>query len=99
MTYLQKSVDTAFKSVTDAREERITKVNEANKYKNEKINEVIGKESAILSNANAQKTVLIEKAKGEVAKFNSLMQNIKKPTSYKKRLDYKYSKMCTQMPK
>lgn len=65
-------VDAAFKSVTDAREERVTKINEANKYKNEKMNELVGKESAILSNADAQKTVLIENAKGDVAKFNAL---------------------------
>lgn len=70
-------VDAAFKSVTDAREERVTKINEANKYKNEKINEVSGKESAILSKADAQKTVLIETAKGDVAKFNALYKEYK----------------------
>lgn len=70
-------VDSAFKSVTDAREERVTKINEANKYKNEKINEVSGRESAILSQADAQKTVLIESAKGDVAKFNALYKEYK----------------------
>lgn len=71
-------VDKAFKSVTDAREERVTKINEANKYRNEKMNELAGKESAILSKANAQKTVAIQKAKGDVAKFNALYEEYTK---------------------
>lgn len=64
-------VDAAFKAVTDAREERITKINEANKYRNEKINQVQGEQSAILSRAEGEKIKLTEKAKGDVAKFNA----------------------------
>ncbi len=68
-------VDAAFKAVTDAREERLTKINNAQKYKNEKINEVKGGErDAILSQAEATKVSLIEKAKGgDTARFNAML--------------------------
>lgn len=65
-------VDAAFKAVTDAREERITKINEAEKYRNEKINQVEGERAAILSRAEGKKISLTEKAKGDVAKFNAI---------------------------
>ncbi len=65
-------VDAAFKSVTDAREERITKINQAEKYRNEKINQVEGERAAILSRAEGEKISVIEKAKGDVAKFNAI---------------------------
>ena len=70
-------VDAAFKAVTDAREERITKINEANKYRNEKINQVEGEQSAILSRAEGEKISLTEKAKGDVAKFNAIYSEYK----------------------
>lgn len=70
-------VDAAFKAVTDAREERITKINEANKYRNEKINQVTGEQSAILSRAEGEKIKLTEKAKGDVAKFNAIYSEYK----------------------
>lgn len=66
-------VDAAFKAVTDAREERLTKINNAQKYKNEKINEVKGERDAILSQAEATKVSLIEKAKGDTARFNAML--------------------------
>ena len=65
-------VDAAFKAVTDAREERITKINEANKYRNEKINQVEGEKAAILSRAEGEKITLTEKAIGDVARFNAI---------------------------
>lgn len=70
-------VDAAFKAVTDAREERITKVNEANKYKNEKLNQVKGESEAILSKAEGDKVAVIEEAKGNVASFNALYSEYK----------------------
>lgn len=70
-------VDAAFKAVTDAREERITKINEAEKYKNEKINQVEGEQSAILSRAEGEKISIVEKAKGDVAKFNAIYSEYK----------------------
>jgi len=65
-------VDSAFKAVTDAREERLTIINNARKYKNEKINEVIGEKDAILSQAHATSVSAVEKAKGDTARFNAL---------------------------
>ncbi|HZJ57272.1 MAG TPA: FtsH protease activity modulator HflK [Clostridia bacterium] len=65
-------VSEAFKAVTDAREERVTKINNAEKYKNEKMNEVMGERDALISDAEAVKTSRIEKAKGDVAKFNAV---------------------------
>lgn len=72
-----QEVDSAFKAVTDAREERITKINEANKYRNEKINQVAGEQSAILSKAEGEKISIIEKAKGDVAQFNAIYSEYK----------------------
>ncbi len=77
-------VDAAFKSVTDAREERITKINEANKYRNEKINQVKGEQSAILSKAEGEKISIIEKAKGDVAQFNAIYSEYKNNPSITK---------------
>lgn len=65
-------VDSAFKAVTDAREERLTKINNAQKYRNEKINEVIGEKDAILSQAEATRVSVVEKAKGDTARFNAI---------------------------
>ncbi len=80
-------VDAAFKSVTDAREERITKINEANKYRNEKINKVAGEQAAILSRAEGEKISTIEKAKGDVAIFNAIYSEYKvNPTITRHRL-------------
>jgi len=70
-------VDAAFKAVTDAREERITKINEAEKYRNEKINQVEGEIAAILSKAEGERITLIEKAKGDVAQFNAIYSEYK----------------------
>lgn len=65
-------VDSAFKAVTDAREERLTKINQAEKYRNEKINEVKGEKDAILSQAEATSVSVVEKAKGDTARFNAI---------------------------
>lgn len=65
-------VDSAFKAVTDAREERLTKVNNAEKYRNEIINEVKGEKDAIISKAEATSVSLVEKAKGDTARFDAL---------------------------
>lgn len=74
-------VDTAFKSVTDAREERLTKINNAQKYKNEKVNEVIGERDAILSKAEATKVSSVEKAKGDTARFNAILSEYQRNQS------------------
>lgn len=67
-----QTVSDAFKKVTSAREERITKINEATRYRNELLNTAEGKKEAIISNAEAEKVKRIEEAKGNVATFNAL---------------------------
>lgn len=77
-------VDQAFKRVTSAREERMTKINEATKYKNEKVNAAKGTESALISNAERMRTERIEKAKGDVATFNAIYTEYAKNKSVTK---------------
>lgn len=67
-----KTVSDAFKKVTSAREERVTKINEATRYRNELLNTAEGKKEAIISKAEAEKVKRIEEAKGNVATFNAL---------------------------
>lgn len=67
-----EEVRRAFMEVTDAREERLTKINEAHKYRNQEINVAEGEKDAIISRAEATKTERIERARGDVAKFNAL---------------------------
>ena len=82
-----EEVDSAFKAVTDAREERLTKINQAEKYRNEKINGVIGEKDAILSQAEATSVSLVEKSKGDTARFNALYgEYIKNKAVTKQRL-------------
>ena len=73
-----EEVKTAFKSVTDARENMNTIINEANKYKNEKSNEAQGTRDALISEAEGDKADRIGKAKGDVAVFNQLYAEYKK---------------------
>ena len=65
-------VDAAFKAVTDAREQRLTKINEAEKYRNEKLNRIKGEQDAIISRAEGTKITMVEKAKADVASFNAI---------------------------
>jgi membrane protease subunit HflK len=65
-------VRSAFTAVTDARETKNTKTNEAEKYKNQRESEAIGEISAINSRAEGQRTARIEQARGEVAVFDKL---------------------------
>ncbi|MHB1125475.1 MAG: FtsH protease activity modulator HflK [Bacillota bacterium] len=65
-------VKSAFQAVTDAREMKNTKINEAEKYQNEKIPNARGEASARINNAEATKIERIAHAQGDVARFNSL---------------------------
>lgn len=67
-----EEVSLAFRKVTDAREERNTKINQAQRYRNENYNMALGEKDAIISRAEGQKVERIERARGDVAKFNSL---------------------------
>jgi modulator of FtsH protease HflK len=67
-------VRAAFTAVTDARETKSTKENEAKKYRNQRIEEAKGESDAILSEARGQKTARVEQALGDVAVFNKLYE-------------------------
>ena len=69
-----EEVRAAFTAVTDAREMRLTKINEAEKYSNQRKNEAEGEKSAILSKAEGEKQTRIQQARGEVALFNQLYE-------------------------
>lgn len=69
-----KEVRAAFTAVTDARETKNTKKNEAEKYQNQKESEAQGEKDAIISRAEGEKTARIEQAKGEVAVFDKLFE-------------------------
>ena len=69
-----EEVRLAFRKVTDAREEKNTKINQAKRYENEQLNVALGEKEAIISRAEGQKTERIESARGDVAKFNALYQ-------------------------
>lgn len=65
-------VSTAFKEVTNAREEKNTKINNAKKYENDIIPKARGEAQAMIENAEAIKKSRILNAEGDVAKFNAL---------------------------
>ena len=65
-------VRAAFTAVTDARETKSTKENEAEKYGNKRLQEAEGEKDALMSEALGQKTARIEQALGDVAVFNKL---------------------------
>ncbi|MFC4403689.1 FtsH protease activity modulator HflK [Gracilibacillus xinjiangensis] len=67
-----EEVRQAFMKVTDARETMNTKKNEADKYRNEIIEEAQGEKDAIISRAEGDKVERIETARGNVAGFNAL---------------------------
>ncbi|WP_274307702.1 FtsH protease activity modulator HflK [Solibacillus daqui] len=69
-----EEVRASFTAVTDAREMKSTKINEAIKYNNQRTSEAAGEMKAILSKAEGEKTARIEQAKGEVALFNQLYE-------------------------
>lgn len=67
-----EEVSLAFRKVTDAREERNTKINQANRYRNEILNIAKGESEAIISRAEGQRIARIEGARGDVAKFQAI---------------------------
>jgi membrane protease subunit HflK len=65
-------VQQAFKEVTNAREEKSTKINNARKYENDIIPKARGEAQAALENAEAGKKSRILNAQGDIAKFNAV---------------------------
>mgnify|MGYP001176944903 CR=1 FL=1 len=77
----------AFREVTNAREEKNTKINQATKYENERIPKARGEAQALLEQAEAQKKSRILNAQGDVAKFNAIYEEYKlNPDVTEKRL-------------
>jgi modulator of FtsH protease HflK len=65
-------VQQSFKDVTNAREEKNTKVNVARRYENERIPVARGEAQALLEAAQATKEERIYSALGDVAKYNAI---------------------------
>lgn len=67
----------AFREVTNAREEKNTKINNAAKYENDRIPKARGEAQALIENAEGQKKSRILNAEGDVAKFNAIFGEYK----------------------
>ncbi len=65
-------VQEAFRDVTNAREEKNTKINNARRYENDRIPKARGEAQALLEQAEAEKESRILNARGDVANFNAL---------------------------
>lgn len=68
------AVKDAFKSVNDAREQRNTRINEAEKYRNERLPVARGEAQKLIEDALARKAQRINTAMGDVAKYKALLE-------------------------
>lgn len=79
----------AFKAVETAKQGKETALNNANKYRNEKLPEAEAKADQIIQDAEAEKEVRINEAEAEVARFNAMYEEYSKnPEVTKKRMFY-----------
>ena len=79
----------AFKAVETAKQGKETAINNANKYRNEKLPEATAQTDKILQEAESTKAQRINEANAEVAKFNAMYQEyIKNPEVTKNRMFY-----------
>ncbi len=77
----------AFKAVETAKQGKETSINNANKYRNEKLPEAEAKADQILQNAEAAKEQRINEANGQVARFNAIYgEYIKNPVITRQRM-------------
>ena len=84
-----KEIMEAFKQVETAKQGKETAINNANKYRNEKIPNAQAEADKIVKDAEAYKTKRINEATGQVARFNSMYEEyIKNPIVTKKRMFY-----------
>ena len=80
-------VQEAFKDVTNAREQRSTKINQAQKYVNDILPKARGEAQALLEQAESEKHSRIVNAQGDVAKFNAVYNEfVKNPNVTSNRL-------------
>ena len=79
----------AFKNVETAKQGKETAINNANKYRNEKLPNAEAEADKIIKEAEAFKQERINEATGQVARFNEMYQEyIKNPVITKKRMFY-----------
>lgn len=79
----------AFKAVETAKQGKETALNNANKYRNEKLPEAEAKADQIIQDAEAEKQVRINEAEAEVARFNAMYEEYSKnPAVTKQRMFY-----------
>lgn len=79
----------AFKAVETAKQGKETAINNANKYRNEKLPGATAEIDKIMQEAEAQKTQRINEANAEVAKFNAMYEEYaKNPQVTKQRMFY-----------
>lgn len=79
----------AFKAVETAKQGKETALNNANKYRNEKLPEAEAQADQIIQDAEAQKQVRINEAEAEVARFNAMYEEyVKNPAITRQRMFY-----------
>jgi regulator of protease activity HflC (stomatin/prohibitin superfamily) len=84
-----KEVMEAFKAVETAKQGKETAINNANKYRNEKIPAAEAQVDKILQDAEATKQERINEANGQVSRFNKMYDEYKKfPDVTKERMFY-----------
>lgn len=84
-----EEIKVAFKNVENAKQGADTAINNANKYKSEKIPEAEGNADKIIQDATASKEARINNANGQVSRFNKMYEEYKNyPLVTKKRLFY-----------
>lgn len=79
----------AFKAVETAKQGKETAINNANKYRNEKIPQAQAEADGIIKAAEAEKTERINEATAQVARFNAMYEEyLKNPAVTKQRMFY-----------
>lgn len=84
-----EEVMNAFKNVENAKQGKETAINNANKYRNEKLPEATAQTDKILQEAESSKVQRVNEANAEVAKFNAMYEEYSKnPEVTRKRMFY-----------
>lgn len=82
-------VSNAFKAVEDAKQNALTRVNQANAYRNQQIPKAEGEAKTIVEKAEGEKQARIKEAEGQIARFNAMYEEyIKFPAITKVRMYY-----------
>lgn len=84
-----QNVMLSFKAVETAKQGKETSINNANKYRNEKLPEAEAEADQIIQEAEARKRTRINEAEAEVARFNAMYEEYtKNPEITKQRMFY-----------